>query len=104
MTPAKQGFERADAVLLEMEQRLIEKLELAALQSEAKVGFDLAALLRALIQAFLEEGVSASSGLLRAVEREVGVAQQGAALSAVLRCDGDADAGGGDHFVAVERK
>ena len=56
MTPAEQRLERADAVLLEIEQRLVEQLELAALEREAEIGLELAALLRALVEALFEEG------------------------------------------------
>ena len=75
MPPAQQRLERANAVLLEVEQGLVEKLELAALEREPEVGLDLAALLRALVEAFLEEGVGAAAGLLGTIKREVGVAQ-----------------------------
>ena len=102
MPPAQQGFERADAVLLEVEQGLVEKLELAALEREAKIGFELPPLLRALVQAFLEEGIGAAARVLGAIERQVGIAQQGAAVLAVLRRDGDADAGRRHELIALD--
>ena len=43
MVPADQRLERADAVVLEVEQRLVIQLELAALEREPQVGFELAA-------------------------------------------------------------
>ena len=102
MAPAQQRLERADAVLLEVEQRLVEKFELAALDREAQVGFELAANLRALVEAFLEEGEGAASRLLGAVQSEVGIAQQHLAVGAVVRRDGDPDAGRGHHLIAVD--
>src|SRR3954468_2581964 len=103
MTPAQQRLERADPVLFEVEQGLVEQLELAALESEPEVGLDLSALLGALVEAFLEERVSAPARFLGAVEREVGAAQQGPALLAILRRDRDPDAGRWHDFVPVER-
>ena len=104
MIPADQRLERADAVLLEVEQRLVVKLELAALDGEAKVGLELAALLRALVEALLEEGIGASARLLGAVQRQVRVPQQRFAVAAVLRRDGDADAGRRHQLVAVDHE
>src|SRR5437764_1159096 len=45
MMPADQRFEGADAILLEVEQRLIVEFELPAFQREAQVALELAALL-----------------------------------------------------------
>ena len=81
VVPADQRLERADAIVLEVEQRLVEQFELAALEREAEVGLELAALLRALVEAFLEEGVGAAPGFLGAIQREIGVAQQGLAIA-----------------------
>src|SRR5947208_15870851 len=93
MVPANQSLERADAVLFEVEQRLVVKLELASLDGEAQVGLELAALLRALVQALLEEGERAAARLLGAIQCEVRVSQQRLAVATVLRRNGDANAG-----------
>ncbi len=52
------------------------KLELVALEREAQVRFELPALLRPLVQAFLEEGEGAAARFLGAIQCEIGVAQQ----------------------------
>ena len=67
MPPAQQCLERADAVLLEVEQRLVDQLELASLQCQAQIRLQLTSLLGAFVEAFLEEGVSAAAGLLGAI-------------------------------------
>ena len=102
MVPADQRLERADAVVLEVEQRLVIELELAALDREAQVGFELAALPAPAVEALLEESVGAAPGFLGAVEREVGVAQQVVGVAAVRGRDGDADAGRRRELVAVD--
>src|SRR4051812_39373389 len=102
MPPAQQRLERADAVLLEIEQGLVEELELAALEREPEIGLQLPPLLRALVEAFLEECISPATCLLGAVEREIRAAEQRAAVLSVLRGNGDADAGRGHDLVAVE--
>ena len=62
VVPAQQSLERTNAVLLEVEERLVIKLELAALDGEAKVALELAALLGASVEAFLEESERAAAG------------------------------------------
>src|SRR5207237_535890 len=76
VTPADQRLERADAVLLEVKQRLVVELELAALDRQPKVGLKLAADLRAFVEALLEERESAAAGLLGAVEGKIGAAEK----------------------------
>src|SRR3982751_3169592 len=88
--------------MLEVEQRLVIKLEFAAFDREAQVRFKLTPLLRALVEAFLEKGIGAAPSLLGTVQCEIGVAQQRFAAAAVLRGDGDADAGRWREFVAVD--
>ena len=77
VVPADQRLERADPVVLEVEQRLVKKLELAALDREPQVGLELPPLLRALVEALLEEGEGPAAGFLGAVEREVGIPAAG---------------------------
>ena len=48
-------------------KRLIVELELVALDRRAQVGLELAALLRALVEAFLEESEGAAAGFLGAI-------------------------------------
>ena len=96
MVPAYQRLERADAILLEIEERLVVELELAALDGQAEVGLELPTLLGALVEAFLEESEGTAASFLRAVKREVGAPQQRLAVRAVLRRNCDADAGRGD--------
>src|SRR6476469_5659186 len=50
MPPAQQGLERADPILLQVEQVLIDEFELASLQRQPQVGLKLAPLLGALIE------------------------------------------------------
>src|SRR5437764_10592587 len=102
MIPADQRLERADAVLLEIEQRLIVKLELVALDRQTEIGLELAALLRAFVEALFEEGVGPAPRFLGAIQREVGVPQQRLAVASVLRGDGDADAGRWHELVTVD--
>ena len=104
MVPADQRLERADAVVLEVEQGLVVELELAALEREPQVGFELPPLLRSLVEAFLEEGVGAAARFLGAIEREVGVAQKRLAVAAVVGSDRDPDAGRRHQLVAVDRR
>src|SRR5258707_9383061 len=101
MVPAKQRLERADAVMFEVKQGLVEQFELIALEGEAQVRLQLPALLRAFVEALFKEGVGAAARLLRAVKRQVRAAQQGAAVLAVLRSNGDANAGRRSKLVAV---
>ena len=102
MVPAQQRLERANAVVLEVEQRLVVELELIALDREAKVGFELTALLRALVEALLEKGVGAAPGFLGAVQRQVGIAQQGFAIAAVLGAMAMPMLVEGDELIAVD--
>src|SRR5260221_11225146 len=102
MVPAKQRLERADAVMFEVEQGLVEQFELIAFEGEAQIGLQLPALLRAFVEALLKEGVGAAARLLGGVKRQVRAAQQGAAVFAVLRSDGDANAGRQSNLVAVD--
>ena len=97
-------LERANAIVLEVEQGLIVELELVALDCRAQVGLELAALLRALVQALLEESVGAAARFLGAIKREVGVAQHCLAVAAVLRRDGDSDAGRWHQLIAVDHQ
>ena len=78
---------------LQVEQGLEVKFELAALDRQAQVGFDLPPFLRPGIQAFLEEAVAAAAFGLRSVKSEVGIAQQGRRVAPVERGDRDADTG-----------
>src|SRR6185503_3780610 len=94
----------AYAVLLEVEQGLVEKLELAVVQRQPKVALDLPALLSALVEAFLEERIIAPPALLRPIEGEIGAAQQSAAVLPVLRRNRDADAGRGHDLIALEHE
>ena len=68
------------------------KLELVSLDREAQVRFELPALLRALVEAFLEEGERAAARFLGAIQCEIRVAQQRFAFAAILRSDRDPDA------------
>src|SRR4029079_9575439 len=89
-------------ILLEVEERLVMELELALVDRDPEVGFELAALLRPLVQALLEEGVSAAPGFLGAIQSEVRVAQQCVPVRAVVGRDGDADAGRRDELIPVD--
>src|SRR5206468_5206583 len=71
MTPAEQRLERADPILFEIEQRLVVKLEFAALQRKPQVALYLATILRPLVETLLEKGVGPTTGLLGAVKRKV---------------------------------
>ena len=59
-------------------------------------------LLGAFVQTLLEEGVGAPPRFLRAVQRKIGAAQEAAAILAILRSDGDADAGRRSEFIAID--
>ena len=86
--------------MLEIEQRLVDQLELASLQCQAQIRLQLTSLLGAFVEAFLEEGVSAAAGLLGAIQRQVGAAQQCLAVVPVLGSNRDADAGRWREFIA----
>src|SRR5947209_8282980 len=61
--PPQQCFERADAVVMKVEQRLVVDLELAALESEPQIAFELPPSLRSFVQLLFEESVSAAPSL-----------------------------------------
>ena len=105
MAPAQQRLAAADPAVLEVKQRLIVQLEAAVDDGLAQLQLQTAPRLGARVHAGLEEPVGAAAVALRAIEREVGVAQQLIEVEPIGRRNRDADAGVGRDQVpaAIDR-
>ena len=102
MIPAHQRLEAGDLAGLQVEDRLVVDLELAVGDGLAQVELERAARLQPLVHLALEEAVRAAAVALGEVERHVGVLQQQVGVGAVVRRDGDADAGADHDMPAVD--
>jgi hypothetical protein len=110
MLPTGQRLEAGDAVLLQIDQRLIVWADIAFDDGACKVALDQVALLRARVHVGVEK-VRSGGGLLvlGAIERDVGAPQQLDIARRVLRKKRDADAyadmmlqrSGGDRLVEL---
>ena len=102
MVPADQRLDTGEAPGRELELRLVVQHELAPLQRLAQLALEPPARLRLLVHRRLEQAKAVAALRLGAVEGEVGVLEQRVRVLPVLREQGDADAGGDMHLVAVE--
>ena len=102
MIPAQQRLEAADAVGLEVEQRLVHQAELAARQGDLEPLLEHAAMLQRVVHAALEEVVVAAALALGAIERGIGVLEQRFDVVAVARRERDADRGADVDLVALD--
>ena len=102
MVPADQGLDTGEAPGRELELRLVVQHELAPLQSLAQLALEPAARLRLLVHGRLEQAKAVAALRLGAIKGEVGVLEQYVRVWPVLREQGDADAGGDMHLVAIE--
>ena len=102
MIPAYQGFEAADFLAREVDDRLVVQLELAGRQRLAQVLLHDAAGLHLQVHRGLEEAERAAAVALGAVEREVGVAQQFVGARSVAGTDRNADADADHGLLAVD--
>jgi len=81
--------------------------QFALRQRTSQVGFDAHARQHALVHVMAVKGDAAGvvvAVLLGAEHRDVGQAQQGFGLGAILRIDADADAGAGAQLIAFDQK
>jgi hypothetical protein len=76
MLPAHERLDAGDAATVELDDRLVVDLELAGLDRRRQVGTELEAVDRAAMELLLEDADRTDAALLRAVHRDVGVAQQ----------------------------
>ena len=102
MIPAYQGFEAADFLARQVDDRLVVQLELAGRQRLAQVLLHDAAGLHLQVHRGFEETERAAAVALGAVEREVGVAQQFVGVRSVAGTDRNADADADHGLLAVD--
>ena len=102
MTPARQGLNRGRAARGELEHRLIEDLDLFAPDRLAQLDFKDVALVGFGLELRRVEIVTVSTGILRLVEREIGIAKNFIGARAMLGHHGDADAASDHDRVAVD--
>ena len=100
--PAHQRLAAAEAVLVEIEDRLVEYFEFPVVDRVAQVEFDRAARLQPRVHLRLEEAPGAAAFALGAVERDVGTLDQLLARSAIAGGDRNADAAADGDPVAVD--
>jgi len=99
--PAQQRLQRHDTVRLDVDDRLIVHVELAALQRGAQARLDRDALLEPAVHAGAEELEVVAAAVFRLVHRRVGVPQKLAHVGAVLRIQRHADTHGGHQRAPV---
>src|SRR3954464_8906236 len=100
MLPAQQRLGAVQLARLELHLRLVVERELLALQRPAQLDTELRARARALVDLGGEELVVVAPGLLGAVHRRVGRADQRLVLWADRSVSGDADARTDEHLVS----
>ena len=96
MIPAEQCFVADNLVGLDIDQRLVEQLQLVALQGLAKVQFDIAPFLHRFVHRRFEQRNAAAPVFLGMIEGDIGIFDQLFASVAAFGGNGhtDADAGG----------
>src|SRR4029077_15301832 len=100
--PANQRFHSGDRLRAQVELRLIVKDELVMLQRLMQRSLECETFRRLSRQERRAELVAVSSRLFRLVQSRVGALQQRLRIVAVLRVEGDADAGGDVEFMAID--
>jgi hypothetical protein len=93
MRPPREHFEADDAIVLQIDQRLVMRLHLAIADSEMKVTFDHVALAGLRVQFGVEEAEGRARFDLGAVQRNIGLAPDFAGGLAILRYQRNADTG-----------
>ena len=101
MTPAQERLEPDHSFVGQVDQRLVVKLELVALERVAQVPLDRHPLHKPVAQRDVEHLRAPAAELLSAVHGRVGVAEQLLGGLASALTDGDAEAGGDEHLVAI---
>src|SRR5690606_21712936 len=93
MVPAEQRLEADDLAFAGIDHRLVVDAEtLAAGERAAQLRLEHRAQLDALVHRLGEEAIAVAAFVLRAVERDVGLAHEFGAVGSVFGRDGDADA------------
>src|SRR5262245_41370595 len=92
MAPANQRLGAQKLAVAEANLRLIEQLELIALEREAKLRFQQQPCLDLVPDLAREDDMPATAIRLGSIEREVGVAEQLVRRCAMIRIEGDPDA------------
>ena len=104
MLPAQQRLETADLVGVDPFLHLVMQLEFILLDRGLELVRQRAAKPDGVVHLALEEADRALSVAFRAIHRDIGVGQKMRAGRAVIRIDGDADAGADMQGVAVDRE
>ena len=91
MAPADQRFRADQAAVGEVHLRLVEQLELAALDRERELGFQRHPRFELLAHGILEHHMAAAPRSLGAAEGQMAVAQQLIGVASVFRIDRNAD-------------
>ncbi len=102
MAPAQQRFVADDLAVVEALDRLEERLEFLAHDRAAQIAFELEQIQRVAMQRLVEQREAMTALGLRAVHRDVGIAQEILGLAIARRGDCDADARRGEHFLVGE--
>ncbi|CAB4835941.1 unannotated protein [freshwater metagenome] len=105
LLPAHQRFEADDIARLQIEDRLVEQTELAAVESAVERSFDGEAMGDPLVHRLVVDGQTVAAGILGAIHRRVGMSDKILGCRARRRADGShADAGGDEDIALAEGK
>lgn len=104
VTPAQQRFGTGQALAVATELRLVVKGELLLFKGMTQVAFQLQTFQRGGVHVRLIELEVVLAAFLGVIHRRVGVLHQLAQLFAVLRAEGDADAGGDEKLAALQHE
>jgi hypothetical protein len=102
MQPAHERLDADVAVIAQPHDRLVPHAELLALDGVAQVGFEPEAAHRLVVERRVEHRIAAGAGVLRAVHRQVGVADDVFARLVGIGGHGHADARAREHILPVE--
>src|SRR5438045_2846220 len=91
MVPAQERLKAGHGALLDVDERLIVHLKLAARHCLAQVELERAALLHPRIHLRLKESIGVATVGFGAIERHVGTFEKAIGLSPVIWCDREAD-------------
>ena len=104
VVPAHERLRPGDRTGVELDDRLVRDVELAALEGAAEVGLQLHPGDGRAVELRLVDDVAVAAAGLGRVHRDVGAAQQLVGIAAVGRLDGDADAGPGRDLALAEHE
>ena len=102
--PAHQRLHPNELVVGQRHDGLVPHAELAALERAPQVSLEPQSTYRHVVQRGIEHRVPACAGVLGAVHRQVGVADDVLARSVRIGGHGHADAGSGKHVLPIERQ